>query len=612
MMNKNSLEAQVFSRRVIIVGFLQGLLLTILGARLAYLQIFQGRRYKMLSDNNRINIRLIKPSRGHILDRFGVPLAVNEQNFRIILIPEQTKSIQQSLINLREFIEIDDYTIQRVIKQAGKLAKFETIEVRDNLTWEEVAKVEVNLPDLPGLSIDIGENRSYPYGEATAHMIGYVGAPSKEEVAENRALALPGLKVGKTALEKTMEENLRGEAGAAEMEVNAVGREIRELRKTPGKKGKQVVLTIDGEFQRFVQNRLAKEFSATAVVMNVHTGEVYALASQPSFDPNDFSRGLTPEIWEGLLANPGKPLNNKAVSGQFPPASTFKMITAIAALKSKNVKRNFTAYCPGHYDFGKERFHCWEKRGHGHVDIEQAIMKSCDVFFYKVATEIGIKEIAKVAKDLGLGHKLGFEISEEVPGLVPSKGWKLGYMGELWQPGETIVTSIGQGYLKVTPLQLATMTSRLVNGGKAVVPHIIHSAGGEVTNVPEFPDIPIEKSHLELVKRAMDRVVNDEHGTARGSRIREPGMSMGGKTGTAQVKRITKEERLAGIKNEDLQRKFRDHGLFVGFAPVDRPQYACAVVVEHGCSGSASAAPIARDILTEIQRRKLFSTPVQA
>ncbi|MEM7680307.1 MAG: penicillin-binding protein 2, partial [Pseudomonadota bacterium] len=256
MINKHSLEAQVFSRRVIIVGFLQGLLLTILGARLAYLQIFQGRRYKTLSDNNRINIRLIKPSRGHILDRFGVPLAVNEQNFRIILIPEQTENVKQSLLNLREHIDVSDGTIKRVIKQSKKLAKFETIEVLDNLTWEQVATIEVNLPDLPGLSIDIGENRSYPYGESTAHMIGYVGAPSKEEVAQNKALALPGLKVGKTALERTTEEILRGEAGAAEVEVNATGREIRELRKTPSTKGGQVVLTVDGEYQRFVQNRL--------------------------------------------------------------------------------------------------------------------------------------------------------------------------------------------------------------------------------------------------------------------------------------------------------------------------------------------------------------------
>ncbi|MEM7680260.1 MAG: penicillin-binding transpeptidase domain-containing protein, partial [Pseudomonadota bacterium] len=355
---------------------------------------------------------------------------------------------------------------------------------------------------------------------------------------------------------------------------------------------------------------LAKEFSATAVVMNIQSGEIYALASQPSFDPNDFSRGLTAEIWEGLLANPGKPLNNKAVTGQYPPASTFKMITAIAAMRSDNVKRSFKAYCPGFYNFGRERFHCWEKRGHGHVDVEEAIMKSCDIYFYKVATEIGIESIAEVARELGLGDKLGFEITEEAPGLVPDKNWKLGYVGETWQPGETIVSSIGQGYLKTTPLQLATMTARLISG-KAVKPHIVYNAGGEVTKVPEFPDLKIEPSHLRMVKRAMDRVVNDKEGTAYHSRIRDEGFEMGGKTGTAQVKRITKEERAAGIKNEDLERRFRHHGLFVGYAPLNKPKYACAVVVEHGGGGSASAAPIARDILKEVQRRDLANTPVQ-
>lgn len=611
MMDMYSNEQQVFSRRVIMVGVLQGLMILILGARLAWLQIVQGRRYKMLSDKNRINIKLLKPSRGHIVDRFGVPLAVNEQNYRVILVPEQAKDVQAALQKLQSYIDVDQRAIDRVIKESKKMAKFSALEVRDNLSWDEVARVEVHLPDLPGLSIDIGESRSYPYGEATAHLIGYVGSASKDDVEKDRSLSLPGLRVGKTGIEKTLDKDLRGEAGAVEVEVDVMGREIRELKKTSGKKGGRVILTIDGEFQRFVQNRLAQEFSASAVVMDANTGEIYALASYPSFDPNDFTYGLSADVWERLLSNPGHPLTNKAVSGQYPPASTFKMITSLAALRQGIVNKHDTVYCPGHFDYGDSRFHCWKKEGHGNVDMTLAIQKSCDVYFYKLATELGIDNLAAVSHEFGLGQKFNFELSEEASGLVPDKAWKMGYVGEVWRPGETIITSIGQGFLKATPMQLAVMTARMVNGGYAVKPWLLSHIGDEIAQAKTWPKMSFDQHALNLMKNAMDRVVNDEHGTAHRSHISKPEWAMGGKTGTAQVKRITKEERLAGVKNEDVIRKHRDHGLFVGFAPVHNPQYVCAVVVEHGGSGSASAAPIARDLLAEVQKRQLAQSKVK-
>lgn len=601
----------MFTRRAFVIGGIQCGILGVLGGRLAWLQVAQGSRYKTLSEKNRINLKVLAPERGQIVDRFGVPLAVNAQNFRALIVPEQTDDIEKSLRSLQETIEISEEDIQRVLKQAKKTARFVPIEIRDDLEWEDVAKVEVNLPDLPGLNIDVGERRSYPYGEATAHLIGYVAAVDKSEIGKDPLLSLPGFKIGKTGIEKRFDLDMRGVAGRADVEVNVVGREVRELRKQDSRHGKRVVLTIDGELQRFTQSRLAEQKSASAVIMDAHSGAVYALASHPSFDPNIFTSGITAAQMLELDSNPAKPFVNKAVSGQYPPASTFKMITLLAGLSEGVVTSKSTVYCKGHYTLGRDRFHCWKRGGHGWVDAREALQVSCDSYFYEMAAELGIDNIAKYAHMMGLGEKYGFELSEERAGLVPDKNWKLGQFGEKWQPGESIVASIGQGYLQATPLQLAVMTSRFVNGGYAVKPWI---TGGDIwdNKPPEggWPKMDVNKFHMSVVKDGMDRVVNTRNGTAYGSRVEDPQYSFSGKTGTGQVQRITMQQRLSGVKNEELEWKSRHHALFVGYAPMNNPRYVCSVVVEHGIGGSRTAAPIAKDLLLEVQKRDPAKTPL--
>ncbi len=613
-LEKDSDRAQSFSRRAFVVGACQAGFLAILGGRLAWLQIVEGNRYKTLAENNRINLKMMAPPRGQIMDRFGVPFAVNKQNFRVLIVPEQTDDLKQSLKKLQAFIKIDDAEIEKVLKMAKKSPSYAPLEVADELSWEEVATIEVNIPDLPGTSIDMGEVRQYPFSDATAHLIGYVGAPSKgdQEIDPDPLLKLPGFKVGKGGLEKTLDPYLRGKAGSSEVEVNVVGREVRELNSLQSREGSRVVLSIDAELQRFAQQRMEAERSASSVVMDVHTGEIYALASYPAYDPNYFTNGISHERWEELREDLALPLTNKAVAGQYPPGSTFKMVTALAALEAGVVNEGTHAFCPGHYDFGNTRFHCWKKGGHGSVNVVSALAESCDTYFYKLSTELGIKRIAAMARKLGLGDKFPIELNEERAGLVPDEAWKKKKYGQSWHPGETVIASIGQGYMLATPLQLAVMTARIANGKKAVKPWLSGYIGETLVEHGGWDDLNINPKHLEIVMRGMSDVCNSQRGTGYGARITEPGMEMAGKSGTAQVKRITKQERAAGVKNEDLPWHFRHHALFVGYAPLTNPRYACAVVVEHGVGGSKAAAPIVRDLLLMAQQRDPASKPMVA
>lgn len=600
-------KTRVFTRRSFFVAALQGMLLSVLGGRLAWLQVSQGEKYKTLSDKNRINFKMLSPVRGEIVDRYGVPLALNNENFRVIIVPEQTKDMRGSLVALRKYIDLSDQAIESVIKDSQRSASYVPLEVKDNISWEDVAKIEVNLPKLPGISIQTGELRVYPLQHSTAHLIGYVGAVTRRDLDKSKddpLLRLPGFRIGKTGIEKSLDTDLRGAPGNASVEVNVVGREVRELERTPSKEGERVKLTIDADLQRFVQEKLAKEKSASAVVMDINTGAVYALASHPSFDPNNFVSRLPQEIWEELLADNALPLNNKAVGGQYPPGSTFKMITALAGLKAGVINEQTSVFCPGHYTYGRDKFHCWKKHGHGHMDLVGALRESCDTYFYKMATEVGIDKIAEMSREFGLGEMMGMGLPEERKGLIPDSNWKLGNLGERWQPGESIVASIGQGYIQSTPLQLAVMTARLLNGGYKVKPWVVGYVGSEFQVDEHWPKINVPKWHMNLIKRGMDSVVMDDKGTAKSSRIGVEGMEMGGKTGTAQVRRITKEQRAAGIKNETMPWKYRHHALFVGYAPHDKPRYACAVVVEHGGGGSTAAAPLAKEILLETQKRR--------
>ncbi len=600
-----------FSRRAFFVGGLQLAGLGVLGARLAWLQIAQGKRYKTLSDKNRINIRMLAPSRGQIVDRFGVPLAVNEQNYRVLIIPEKADDLKKSLSMLQKLISIEDNDIKRVIKDASTTAKFLPLIITEDLSWTDVAKVEVNLPDLPGLFIDTGEVRTYPYRHATAHVIGYVRSVSKKDMTNDPLLKLPGFKIGKTGIEKVYDLNMRGKAGAAEVEVNVIGREVRELKRKDASSGVRITLTIDGELQRFTQDILAIHKSASAVIMDAHTGAIYALASHPSFDPNMFVRGFSQEQWQMIMDDPGLPQTNKAIAGVYPPGSTFKMITALAGLKAGVINKHTTVTCPGYYELGRDKFHCWKKYGHGKVNLTEALAQSCDTYFYKMSTEVGIDAIADMARRFGLGDKLGFELAEEKPGLITDKKWKRDRYGKRWYPGETVVSSIGQGGMRATPLQLAVMTARMVNGGHAVKPWITGYLGDMFLGRTEWDDMGISPEHLKMVMHGMDMVVNGRTGTARKSRIEDDGLAMGGKTGTSQVQRITAEQRRLGVKNADLPWKQRHHALFVGYAPTHAPRYVCAVVIEHGGGGSSAAAPIAKELLKRVQARDPAITKMQ-
>lgn len=602
-------KAREFTRRALILGVGKVALFGALGTRLAWLQVVQQEKFRTLSDKNRISLRLLAAGRGEIMDRFGVPLAINVQNFRAFVVPEQTENLEETLDRLSRLIPFTAEDRREAMDEIAQHKPFAPVFLKENLTWEDMARVELNLPDLPGVSIEEGETRSYPLGSATAHIIGYVGRVSKAELAAegqaNPVMNIPGFRIGKNGVEKSFEQILRGKAGQVQAEVNVVGREIRELGRVSPKKGSRLTLTLDASLQMQLQERLAREKSASAIVMDAETGEIYALCSYPSFDPAVFSRGIPADLWNQLLGDDAHPLTNKIVSGQYPPGSTFKMVTALAALEA-GISPSATVFCPGHYMLGSAKFHCWSwnRGGHGTVDLTMAIARSCDTYFYEMGRRIGVDAIADMARKLGLGKKLGFDIPGEGAGLVPDRSWVQRRFKRAWQPGETLNIAIGQGQTLATPLQLATMTARLVNGGLAVKPVLVRSIEEKGSQIPKWDSIGVDKDHLAAVVKGMSAVVNDPRGTAHSSMISEAPYSLGGKTGTAQVRRITESMRASGaMRPESMPWKFRDHALFVGFGPVEAPKYVAAVVVEHGAHGSSAAAPIAKEILLAAQKR---------
>jgi penicillin-binding protein 2 len=461
---------RVFARRALLLGAAKLGLFGALAGRLHYLQVVNAHQYALLAEDNRINVRLLLPARGRVFDRAGRPLARNRPIYRVVLIPEQSPDIRATLARLSDVINVEPERIEAVLAEARRQRRFIPITVREDLTWTEVSRVAVHSHNLPGITLDAGLVRDYPLGEVTAHLLGYVGPVTEEELTGEPLLAMPEFRIGKAGIERVYDVPLRGRAGSARLEVNALGREIRELARQESEPGRDVELTIDLELQRFTFERLSGERSASAVVLDVHTGEVLALASAPSFEPAAFDRGIDRREWRRLLDDPTAPMLNKAIAGQYPPGSTFKMIVALAALESRAIGPDHEVYCPGFTQLGQARFHCWRHHGHGRLGLIQAIAQSCDVYFYDVARRAGLEAIADMARRFGFGERLGIDLTGERPGLVPSHGWKLARFGVPWQPGETLVVGIGQGYLLSTPLQLAVMTARMVNGGHAVRP----------------------------------------------------------------------------------------------------------------------------------------------
>ena len=620
-MKRETGRYKAFTRRAAFVGGGQLLLISALVGRLYYLQVVRSDQYRMLAEENRISLRLLAPPRGVITDRRGVVLAGNSQNYRVLLIPEQTRepgergnsSVARTLDQLAQLVPIDEFERQHILREVGRRREFVPVTVAENLTWEEFSRINVHSPDLRGVVPDVGETRYYPLAEVLGHVVGYVAPVVENDLDGDPLLELPGFRIGRSGVERLADLDLRGKSGSSQVEVNAHGRVIRELERTEGQQGRDVALTIDAGLQQFVTKAIGEE-SAGAAVLDVKSGDVLALVSTPLFDPNNFAVGMSQAQWAALIANPRKPLLNKAVAGQYPPGSTFKMIVALAALEAGVANSAHRVVCTGELQLGDRKFHCWREHGHGAMTMLQALEQSCDVFFYDLALRTGIDRISAMAKRFGLGEAIDLGLGTERAGLMPTRDWKLAFTGEPWQAGETLITGIGQGFVLSTPLQLALMTAEIANGGMRVTPRLILPTEPEDPVAALEPDefdpvadprsLGISAQSLAVVQEGMNRVVNDPAGTAFRARITTPGMEMAGKTGTSQVRSISAAEREEGVQPGNLRPwEQRDHAVFVGYAPLHDPRFAVAVVVEHGGSGAGMAAPIARDILLDVQRR---------
>ncbi len=594
----------MISRRGLILGSGMAGFAVLLGSRMRQLQVNEADQFRLLAEENRINIRLLPPPRGQVFDRNGLLIAGNQQNYRVTIIRDEVDDPKQTLTNLSRLIPLPPEEIDRILEELSKRSRLVPVTVADRLSWEDVSQVAVNAPALPGITPEFGLSRFYPRGDDFAHIIGYVGPVSDYDLSRiedpDPLLQIPKFQIGKTGIENKLEASLRGKAGTKRIEVNAVGRVMRELGRDEATKGETVQLTIDTKLQNFVQARLAGE-SAAAVVIDVTNGDLVAIGSAPAFDPNKFVRGISVADYASLTENKYRPLANKAVQGTYPPGSTFKMVTALAAIEAGEITAEETVYCGGHTEVANRRFHCWKRGGHGKMDLHNSIKQSCDVYYYDLAQRVGIEKISAMARKLGLGERHNVPMSAVSSGLTPTKAWKAENRGADWVIGDSLNAAIGQGFVLASPLQLAVMTARLATG-RAVEPRLVRAVNEK--EVPPTLGAPMElsKTSLDYIRQGMFAVSNEQRGTGYSSRIADKDRRMAGKTGTSQVRNITAAERRAGVfRNEDLPWERRDHALFVGFAPHNAPRYAIAVVVEHGGGGSTAAAPIARDIILAAQ-----------
>ena len=588
---------RTISRRGLLIGGLQLSVAGTLMWRLRDMQLNQSEQFRLLAEENRINLRLLPPTRGLIFDRNGILLAGNEQNYRIVIKRDDAGDIDLVLSRLAQLIDLSDDDIERARRDMLRNRPFVPVTVAERLSWEEISRVAANAPALPGVTPEMGLSRLYPLRADTAHVVGYVGPVSERDLealeAPDPVLMIPRFQIGKSGVERMAEDSLRGRAGSQRVEVNAVGRVMRELDRVEGVPGENVHLTIDARLQNYALERL-HGLSAAAVVLDVTNGDILALASGPSFDPNLFVRGISGTDFNALLENDHRPLVNKTVQGMYPPGSTFKMVTALAALDAGVTDGQERVFCPGHMDVSGNRFHCWKRGGHGRVAMVTALSESCDVYFYEMAQRCGIDKINEMSTRLGLGIRYDLPITSVAGGLNPTREWKRNNRNAEWRVGDTVNASIGQGFVLSTPLQMAVMTARLASN-TAVLPRLVRDPLDRAERTAASLDLRPE--WLRLIRRGMYDTVNDRRGTAYSSRVVAEGQAMAGKTGTSQVFSITRAEREAGIRRqEDLPWNRRNHALFVNFAPVETPRIAVAVVVEHGGGGSSAAAPVGRDI----------------
>ena len=599
-------RSSAFTRRGLLLGVAATALVGGLISRMYKLQILDADKYRTLAEDNRINLQLMPPPRGQIVDRYGVMVAGNRPNYRVLMIPDQTESIEATLDLVGRIVDIPPKQRERIMREARTRRGLAAVMVAEGLNWDAFSKINLALPELPGIVADVGQVRTYPYAVELSHVLGYVAAVSERDLKDRNdgdpLLRLPGFPIGKNGVEKAVDRELRGKGGVREVEVNAHGRVIREMGRTEGREGAQVELTLDMDVQRFAQERL-KDESASAVVIDVRNGEIVSFVSSPGFDPNEFITGFSQRRWEEMNADPLKPLLNKALAGEYAPGSTFKMVTGLAGLEAGVIDAGTHIRCPGFLRLGKFTFHCHRRGGHGSVDVIGALKGSCNVFFYEVGRRVGVDAIAAMANRFGLGEKFGFEVPGERRGTIPSTSWKMERFGQDLVPGDALNTAIGQGYVTATPLQLAVMVARIANGGNAIVPHLVRRIGDGGLVAPPAPPLGLKPESIALIQAGMDAVVNAAGGTAGRSKLKIDGMRMAGKTGTAQVRGA---KSVGGtLRGNAVPWHLRNHALFVAFAPVDAPRYAISVVVEHGQGGSKTAAPIAKDIMERVLQREM-------
>ena len=599
-----------FTRRTLLMAGGGALAFTGLSARLYSLQVLEGGRYRLLSENNQFNFRLVPPSRGRILDRFGALLAENRDSFRVLIVPEEAGDVAAALDRLANFMPLSDYERERVLRAARTGQRFNAITVAEDLDWQTFSAINLNAPDLAGMAPDVGEVRAYPYAAAFAHVVGYVQSPNDDDLAGEtreveRLLRHPGFRVGKTGVEIARERELRGSAGALKIEVNAFGRVIRELpeQSVAPQQGQDVVMTLDADIQQYAYERLGQE-SAAAVVIDVNSGELIALVSAPSFDPNLFVGGISGRDFASLRENDHRPLFQKSIQGTYPPGSTFKAVSAAAAVEHNVFRPNETVHCTGSVRLGNHDFHCWRRQGHGSVNLRTALKTSCDIFFYEAAHRLGIERLHAMGQRFGIGQQFDVGISGVARGIMPDPAWKRAQRNEGWSTGDTYNTGIGQGAMLTSPLQLAVMTARVASG-RSVEPTLYRNA-----MAPPAPYMGLRDDTMVRVRDAMRAAAEEPGGTSYSlGGLGIDGVEMAGKTGTAQVYSITAAERESGVRTQlDLPWRLRDHGLFVCYAPADVPKYAVVVVIEHGGGSSAATRP-ARDILRRVVARDPSSRP---
>ena len=585
-------------RRGLLIGGLQLGFCGLLAWRMHHLQIEKAESFRLVADENRINLRLVPNQRGEIYDRNGVKLAGNEASYSVTMVAEDAGDIDVIFERLSKLIDLSPEDIERSKAELERSAKFLPVTITDRLEREDIEKIHSNAPMLPGINPEIAFSRTYPLGEIFAHVVGYVGPVSSRdlEIREDPdpLLKIPRFQIGKVGVERELEATLRGKAGTKKVEVNALGRVMRELERKEGSKGANLKLTLDTNLQAYVRARLGTE-SASAVVLDCKTGEILAICSSPTYDPNKFVRGISFDDYGALRDDNHRPLASKTVQDAYPPGSTFKMVTILAALVAGIINHREKIRCNGHIEVSNRKFHCWKRDGHGNVDLVKSLRESCDVYYYELAQKVGIEKIAEVARILGLGQSFDIEMSAVTSGIVPDKIWKQKARSREWVVGDTVNSSIGQGYVLSSPLQLAVMIARIATGNE-ILPKLIKSVNGvEKEKIPD--QINLNENNLNLIRKALFEVTNHKRGTAYHSRVLDKKSQIIGKSGTSQVRNISAVERTQGVlDNKDLPWEQRDHALFVNYAPYDDPKIAVSIVVEHGGSGSTVAAPIARDI----------------